>query len=235
MYIPWSFVSDGPPKLLFLFFHHTYHCQPNNPWHLLCHCNHHSVSTTAAVPHPLLPFLIPPHLQRHHHHTRHRLSVLILYYTPLENLGMLYLLLRSTSLFPTISCAWSSNLYTLIYDFSDQFWSPCSILLAITHFSWSNPLYFSHSDLILSLRATLLDPLLSDMLGLLLSTSFFSILLHSDSIISDHFSQLCLLCSIRPVSHLLIYDFSTHYPLWFICSVMLSWIRLAGSYYFVSA
>ena len=111
--------------------------------------------------------------------------------------------------FPTISCVWSSIFSTLISARSALLWSPHSVLIALIYFSCFNTLFYPHSDLLLSLCAALIDPLRSNMLALLLSDLFFSIFLHSTSIVSDHLSTLCMLHYIRSVFSLIPSDYST--------------------------
>ena len=220
---------------LFLYFPHTYCRHPNNPWPFFCHFPHHSASPPAAVPHPLMTCLIYLYLQRHHHHTRRRLYVPIIFYTPLENLGIPSLSLRATSLFPKIFCACRSNFSPLISACSSPLWSLPSVLLAPIYFAYANLLYFAHSDMLFYLRASLIAPLCSNLLALPpsnllalpLSASFLSILLYSHSIVSDHSPKLCLLYYIFSVSSMLIYDWSAHSPLWLLRSVMLARIRSA--------
>ena len=109
------------------------------------------------------------------------------------------------------------------------------MLIAAIYFDCSNPFYFYHSDLILSFRDALLDPLrsnlltllLSDMLALLLSASFFSILLYYDSIVSDNFPQLYMLCFVCFVSFMIISDCSARDPLLLLYYVILAFIRSA--------
>ena len=72
---------------------------------------------------------------------------------------------------------------------------------------------------------SLSDPICSDLLAILLSASFFFVLLHSASIVSNRSPWLCLLRSACSVSSLLISDFSNHANLYLLFYVMISWIR----------
>ena len=70
--------------------------------------------------------------------------------------------------------------------------------------AWQYETIYYQSILSISLHTYILYPLYSDLLAILLSTSFLSILFNPASIGSDHYPQICILHSDLSISSLII-------------------------------
>ena len=125
-------------------------------------------------------------------------------------------------LFLPISLIWSSlsllSLYLSIYiSFYPQILASPHILV-----SWWPATIYSWSLFSLYFRTILISPLCSDLLSIFLYTSFFSVFLHSASIVSGHYPHICLLQSVCSVSSLILSYLYAHAPLCFLRSVLIA-------------
>ena len=136
----------------------------------------------------------------------------------------------ATSLFPKISCVRSSDLSPIISDQSDTLFSSCTMMIDSVSFDCYNHLYVVQYDLIFYIYTTLLAPLRSNLIDIILS-ALFSIFVHSASIGAAHYSQLCLVRSTHYTAYMIISYLSTHDTICLIFSVLMAWIRF---YCFIS-